>query len=84
MSSGPLFRTELTAVDTGCDVSPRAADGAAGIIVDWSDVLSVLFGSSHSAQLSGAIIIGILSWILPTSSVASVVMIAAVHSQACS
>jgi len=28
MSSGPLFRTELTAIDTGCDVRPPAIAGS--------------------------------------------------------
>jgi hypothetical protein len=48
----------------------------------WSFCL--LAGSSHSAQLSGATTIGVRSWILPISSVASVVMIVADQYQASS
>jgi hypothetical protein len=43
-----------------------------------------LAGSSQSVQLSGAITIGVLSWIRPMSSVACVVMIDADQYQASS
>src|SRR5258708_1717904 len=61
MRSGPLFRTELTAVETGCDVSPPVPEEVAGCIVASSSSLSLLAGSSQSSQLSGAITIGVRS-----------------------
>src|SRR5215468_631731 len=59
--SGPLFRTELTAIETGCDVRPPAAEDVAGSIVASSSSFSLLAGSSQSVQLSGAITIGVRS-----------------------
>jgi len=84
MSSGPLLRTELTSVDTGRAVRPPAPEVTAGCMtaIRWS--FSRLAGSSHSAQSAGAITIGVRSWILPISSVASVVMIVADQYQASS
>jgi hypothetical protein len=59
--AGPLFRTELTAVETGYDVRPPAPEDVAGCIVASSSSLSLFAGSSQSGQLSGAITIGVRS-----------------------
>jgi hypothetical protein len=84
MRAGPLLRTELTSVETGRKDRPPAPEDTAGCMAvsRWSFCL--LAGSSHSAQLSGATTIGVRSWILPISSVASVVMIVADQYQASS
>src|SRR5690242_1000408 len=55
ISSGPLLRTELTAVDTGYEVSPIEAAGASSAIRSAGSLAS---GSSQSCQRSGWITIG--------------------------
>ena len=79
MSCGPLLRTALTAVETGYEISPLTAAGASRA---RRSAGSLFAGSSQSDQLDGSITIGILSWILPSSSGALVVMIVAVQSHA--
>src|SRR6266498_3704095 len=79
ISRGPLLRTELTAVETGYEISSPETAGASR---PHTSPVSLLPGSSHSAHRSGPITIGILSWIRPSSSGALVVMMVVVHSQA--
>src|ERR1700722_6490415 len=75
ISDGPLFRTELTAVETGKDARPPAPESIAGRISVLTCPFSLFAGSSQSAQSSGAMTIGVRSWIRPLPSVACVVMI---------
>jgi hypothetical protein len=79
-----LFLTELTSVETRRTARPPAPEDTAGCMAvsRWS--FWALAGSSHSAQSAGATTIGVRSWILPISSVASVVMIVADQYQASS
>ena len=79
-----MFLTELTSVDIRRTPRPPVPEETAGCMAvsRWS--FSALAGSSHSAQSPGATTIGVRSWILPISSVASVVMIVADQYQASS
>jgi hypothetical protein len=58
ISPGPLFRTELTSVDTGYVVRWTEA---AGVIRPCSASVLGAAGSSQSAQRPGSITIGIRS-----------------------
>src|ERR1700728_3412075 len=75
ISDDPLFLTELTSVDTRRTARPSDPEETAGCMTLSRCSFSALAGSSQSAQSPGATTIGVRSWILPISSVASVVMI---------